>query len=134
MKLTGKCLQPIETIARFDVQQGAIRDPIYEFPGFPPNGNFLFSDGDCRDYPPSASNGLPRMADFAIWASACESAFWSAGTFMRAYEANRRSAIEGVIDADPVASCIRDIMTARSAWAGTARGCIPVGTAAGAGA
>src|SRR5690349_9154125 len=60
------------------------------------------------------------MADFAIWASACETAFWPGGTFMRAYEANRRAAIAGVIDADPVAACIREIMAARSAWAGTA--------------
>ena len=65
---------------------------------------------------------LPRMADFAIWASACETAFWPSGTFMRAYEANRRAAIAGVIDADPVAACIREIMAARSAWAGTAGG------------
>jgi hypothetical protein len=24
---------------------------------------------------------LPRMADFALWATACETAFWPAGTF-----------------------------------------------------
>jgi hypothetical protein len=40
---------------------------------------------------------LPRMADFALWATACETAFWPAGTFLRAYEANRRAAIETVI-------------------------------------
>jgi hypothetical protein len=45
---------------------------------------------------------LPRMADFAMWASACETAVWPASTFLRAYEANRRAAIETVIDADPV--------------------------------
>jgi hypothetical protein len=27
---------------------------------------------------------LPRMADFALWAAACETAFWTAGTFARA--------------------------------------------------
>ena len=62
----------------------------------------------------------PRMADFAIWASACETAFWPSGTFMRAYEANRRAAIVGMIDADPVATCIREIMATRATWAGTA--------------
>jgi len=25
---------------------------------------------------------LPRMADFAIWATACETMFWSSGTFI----------------------------------------------------
>jgi hypothetical protein len=45
----------------------------------------------------------PRMADFALWATACETAFWPSGTFLRVYDANRRGAIEGVIEADPVA-------------------------------
>src|SRR5262249_45998132 len=39
--------------------------------------------------------GLPRMADFALWASAAESAFgWDEGTFYRAYQGNRESANE----------------------------------------
>ena len=46
---------------------------------------------------------LPRMADFALWAMACEPALWPAGTFARAYAANRTAAIEGVIDSDPIA-------------------------------
>jgi hypothetical protein len=32
---------------------------------------------------------LPRMADFALWATACGIALWPAGTFARAYDANR---------------------------------------------
>jgi hypothetical protein len=63
---------------------------------------------------------LPRMADFAIWATACETALWPAGTFARAYAANRRTAIEGMIDADPVAACVREIMAERSSWTGSA--------------
>src|SRR5262249_55175146 len=31
---------------------------------------------------------LPRMADFAVWATACETAFGPAGTFARAHQAN----------------------------------------------
>jgi hypothetical protein len=27
---------------------------------------------------------LPRMADFALWATACETALWPAGSFARA--------------------------------------------------
>ena len=34
---------------------------------------------------------LPRMADFALWAAACETALWPSGTFARAYDANRRA-------------------------------------------
>jgi len=63
---------------------------------------------------------LPRMADFALWATACETAFWPAGTFARAYTANRRAAIESVIEADPVAACVREFMADRSMWTGSA--------------
>jgi hypothetical protein len=42
------------------------------------------------------------------------------GTFRSAYEANRRAAIEGIIDADPVATCVREIMAERSSCAGSA--------------
>jgi hypothetical protein len=44
---------------------------------------------------------LPRMADFALWAAACETALWPAGNFARVYAANRRAAIESIIEADP---------------------------------
>jgi hypothetical protein len=63
---------------------------------------------------------LPRMADFAIWATACETSLWPSGAFARAYEANRRAAVEGIIDADPVAACVREIMAERSTWTGCA--------------
>src|SRR5438876_5700326 len=63
---------------------------------------------------------LPRMADFALWAAACETALWPAGTFARAYAANRRTAIEGMIEADPVAACVRGLMAERSGWTGSA--------------
>jgi hypothetical protein len=63
---------------------------------------------------------LPRMADFALWTTACETAFWPAGTFARAYVANRRATIEDIIDADPVATRVREIMAERSSWTGSA--------------
>jgi hypothetical protein len=63
---------------------------------------------------------LPRMADFALWATACETALWPAGTFARAYAANRRAAIESIIEADPVATCVRAIMIDRAMWTGSA--------------
>jgi hypothetical protein len=62
----------------------------------------------------------PRMADFALWATACETAFWPPSTFLRAYDANRRAAIESVIEVDPVATFVREIMAERSTWAGRA--------------
>ena len=63
---------------------------------------------------------LPRMADFALWATACETALWPAGTFWSAYCSNRDEAVEGVIEADPVAAAVRAFMSAQTEWTGTA--------------
>jgi hypothetical protein len=63
---------------------------------------------------------LPRMADFTLWATACEPALGPTGTFARAYAANRRAAIESIIEADPIASRIRGIMANRTTWTGSA--------------
>lgn len=63
---------------------------------------------------------LPRMADFALWATACETALWPAGTFWSAYCGNRDEAVEGVIDADPIAAAVRTVMATRTVWTGKA--------------
>jgi hypothetical protein len=73
-----------------------------------------------RNMPDIHLEQLPRMADFAVWATACEPAFWPTGTFARAYQANRNAAIEDLIDVDPVAARVRQIMTNRSTWTGSA--------------
>ncbi len=70
--------------------------------------------------PQTKLEGLPRMADFALWATACETAIWPVGTFMAAYCGNRAEAVETVIDADPVAAAIRALMATRPMWTGTA--------------
>jgi hypothetical protein len=46
---------------------------------------------------------------------------------MRAYEANRRTAIDGIIEADPVASFVRKIMAERDTWAGQASDLLQTG-------
>ena len=63
---------------------------------------------------------FPRMADFALWATACETALWPAGTFCSAYSGNRDEAVEGVIDAEPIAATVRAVMATRTVWTGTA--------------
>lgn len=63
---------------------------------------------------------LPRMADFALWATACETALWPSGTFWSAYCDNRDEAVDGVIDADPIAAAVRALMQTRTDWTGTA--------------
>jgi hypothetical protein len=71
---------------------------------------------------------LPRMADFALWATACESAFRPAGTLDAAYSNNRRDAIENIVDADPVAAHVRELMADRPQWIGSASDLLQVGT------
>ena len=71
---------------------------------------------------------LPRMADFALWATACESAFRPAGTLEAAYSNNRHDAIENIVDADPVAAHVRELMTDRTQWTGSASDLLQPGT------
>ena len=64
---------------------------------------------------------VPRMADFALWATAAESTLgWDEGAFMDAYTGNRKEATEGALDADPVAGAVWTLMQERSEWSGTA--------------
>jgi hypothetical protein len=56
---------------------------------------------------------LPRMADFRALGRCLRSRFWPAGTFASAYGANQRAAVESIIEADPVATCVRTIMGER---------------------
>jgi hypothetical protein len=73
-----------------------------------------------RRLPETRLEKLPRMADFALWATACETALWPAGTFWSAYCGNRGEVVEGVIDADPIAAATRAVMATRTEWTGTA--------------
>src|SRR5436309_5563263 len=53
------------------------------------------------------------------WPTAWEPAFWPAGTVARAYDANRRTAVEAIVEADPVAVCVQALMAERGTWEGT---------------
>ncbi len=64
---------------------------------------------------------LPRMADFVAWVTAAERALpWEPGGFMAAYTGNRGRAVEDAVDADPVGNAIRQFMSNRDRWTGTA--------------
>ncbi|HEY4808727.1 MAG TPA: hypothetical protein VIH81_13440 [Roseiarcus sp.] len=63
---------------------------------------------------------LPRMADFAQWAIACEPALGKDGDFLRAYHANIEAAVENVIEANPVSLAARRHMEGRPSWEGSA--------------
>ena len=73
-----------------------------------------------RMLPHTRLDRLPRMADFALWATACETALWPAGTFMAAYSGNRDEAIGMAVEGDVVTAAIRTMMTGRTEeWVGT---------------
>lgn len=64
---------------------------------------------------------LPRMADFAIWVTACERGLgWADGAFMAAYDRSRTEANASAIEASPVGSAVVKLMENRLLWRGTA--------------
>ena len=62
----------------------------------------------------------PRMADFALWATACETAIWPRGTFEAAYNGNRNQVVENVLESDTVAVALRTFVAGHVEWEGTA--------------
>jgi hypothetical protein len=63
----------------------------------------------------------PRMADFAVWVTACECALWTKGTFIAAYAGNIEQAVETVLENDQVAAALRTYMDITSdGFTGTA--------------
>ncbi len=64
---------------------------------------------------------LPRMADFARWITACEPALpWPVGGFMEVYDQKRAEAVDQALEADAVAQAIKELLTRREFWSGTA--------------
>jgi hypothetical protein len=60
-----------------------------------------------RWLPETILSSKPRMADFALWATAAEEGLgFTRGTFMNAYEGNRAEAIQETLEADDVGSAI----------------------------
>ena len=64
---------------------------------------------------------LPRMADFAKWIVACESALpWEPGAFMKAYAGNRAEAVSLTLESDCVAVAIKEFLEHQDSFEGTA--------------
>ena len=73
-----------------------------------------------RKYDETQLPEKPRMADFAHWVTAAESALgWERGTFMKAYLKNRASANELAIEASAVGPVIVGFVRKNGKWAGT---------------
>jgi hypothetical protein len=64
---------------------------------------------------------LPRMADFAVWATAAEPTLrWHPGIVMAAYTSNREAGHEVAIEASPIGSLLCQWAGEVGAWTGTA--------------
>lgn len=74
-----------------------------------------------NELPNTTMQKHPRMADFALWVTACEKGLgWEDGSFMKAYNGNRDSAVEQGIESDPFAMAIVEMMKNNEEWVGNA--------------
>jgi hypothetical protein len=77
-----------------------------------------------RRFPAVHLQRKPRMADFALWATAGEEGFgFPHGAFMAAYSGNRAEAVQETLDCDAVAPALTAFMTDDAdgeTWTGTA--------------
>lgn len=65
---------------------------------------------------------LPRMADFALWSSACSKALWDdKEAFLDAFDNNRLQAINDILDIDPVTSALIEFLEYKPKWMCTAQ-------------
>src|SRR5262249_50148593 len=69
-----------------------------------------------RQLPHTRLDRLPRMADFALWGTACER---KDRAFMQAYDGNRASAVEVVLEHDLAATAVRTRMPRRGEQEGS---------------
>jgi putative DNA primase/helicase len=63
-----------------------------------------------RNFESTKLDRYPRLADFARWATACESGIgWEPGTFMRVYSENRSYASEVAFESNPFAVAVFEL-------------------------
>jgi hypothetical protein len=77
--------------------------------------------------PKVRAEGFPRMADFAHWAMACETAFGDEGDFFKAWQRSAANALPDDLAADTFASAVVDMLRASASnregariWTGVA--------------
>ena len=88
-----------ELRSRFEQDRSAILGTLFDMMAY-----------GLRALPTVKLRELPRMADFATWGTACEGAAWSNETFAAAFRLNRAETAEAVLDADPVAGAVLELM------------------------
>ena len=77
--------------------------------------------GALKNLPQVHLSRLPRMADFALWATAAESAInWPQYSFLHAYTTNREAANDLTLDAAIIFAPLRSLLSICARWEGTA--------------
>ena len=74
-----------------------------------------------------ASSGCPAWLTSRSGPQPVRATFRPAGTLETAYSNNRRDAIENIVDADPVAARVRELMADRAQWTGSASDLLQAG-------
>lgn len=72
-----------------------------------------------RELPQVVLPRLPRMADFALFAVACERGAGEHPRFLAAYAENQRGAHEQALGASPIPAALDAMMSGRDDWRGT---------------
>jgi hypothetical protein len=67
--------------------------------------------GGLRALPDVRLDRVPRMADFARWATACEPVLGNPGAFTKAYDANRQAGWTATIEASAVGAAVSRLAT-----------------------
>ncbi len=76
--------------------------------------------GAIAEYPTVFLGASPRMADFAKWSVALETAaHWPAGSFLTAYASNRSEQVRAFVESDCVSSHLLRFMKDQTGWTGT---------------
>jgi hypothetical protein len=75
--------------------------------------------GGLAQLPSVRVEGLPRMADFAVWGEAVGRALgWGEGSFLASYNRNLGNVTESAAESSPVACAVRAFMADRELWKG----------------
>lgn len=83
---------------------------------------FTAASGALARLPQTKLAGMPRMADFALWATAAEPALgFEPGAFMKAYGGNRAEAVQETLEGDPIGVAILGLMEKEEFWEGTCK-------------
>ena len=106
----SKRLPEREIMAKFDVARPAILGGLLDAMVL-----------GLKRLPETKLDELPRMADFALWVTACETALWKKGTFITAYTGNIEEATETLIEADIVGAAVLEFMAEKQEWTGSAK-------------